>query len=115
MQKTRCIYAKEKLTTIQARLLKKTVEKYHYSCGSPITAEDDKLHGKLFVLLQLACKSPIEWAYYASSIGKQDTCCHCGKKGAKKDEDLLKKYKIVLPSCNNCLHKKSLKRNPIKS
>ena len=32
-----CIYAKVKLTTIQACILIKTLEKYHYSCGSPIT------------------------------------------------------------------------------
>ena len=114
-KKLLCVYAKDKLSTIQTRLLKKTLENYDYSCGSPITSEEDKLHPKVFVRLQSACNSPIEWAYYASTIAKQDTCCHCGCKGAKRDEELMKKYKIVLPSCDRCSHKKPMKRNPIKN
>ena len=50
-KKLRCVYAKDKLSTIQTRLLKKTLENYDYSCGSPITSEEDKLHRKVFVRL----------------------------------------------------------------
>jgi hypothetical protein len=42
--------------------------------------------------LQLNCKSPFEWVYYASSIGKPDLCCYCAAEGIPQDNDLMKKY-----------------------
>ena len=36
--------------------------------------------------------SPIEWAYYASGIGKPDVCCYCAAEGIQQDNDLKKKY-----------------------
>jgi hypothetical protein len=32
--------------------------------------------------------SPIEWAYYASGIGKPDLCCYCSAEGIQQDNDL---------------------------
>jgi hypothetical protein len=34
----------------------------------------------------------IEWAYYASSIGKPDLCGYCAAEGFQQDNDLMKKY-----------------------
>ena len=61
--------------------------------------------------------SPIEWAYYASGIGKPDLCCYCAAEGIQQDNDLKKKYWVVLPLCQACLRDKKpiLKRNPIKN
>ena len=50
--------------------------------------------------------SPIEWAYYASGIGKPDVCCYCAAEGIQQDNDLKKKYWVVLPLCQACLRDK---------
>jgi hypothetical protein len=47
---------------------------------------------RFFIKVQINCQSPIEWAYYASSIGKPDLCCYCAAEGIQQDNDLMKKY-----------------------
>ena len=78
------------------------------------------LQGKFLFLLKYkstVSHSPIEWAYYASGIEKPDLCCYCAAKGIQQDNDLRKKYWVVLPLCQACLRDKKpiLKRNPIKN
>jgi hypothetical protein len=55
--------------------------------------------------------------YYASGIGKPDLCCYCAAEGIQQDNDLKKKYWVVLPLCQACLRDKTpiLKWNPIKT
>ncbi|CAG2249105.1 unnamed protein product [Mytilus edulis] len=50
----------------------------------------DVLHGKVFVRLQLSCSSHIEFAFYASNIGRVDLCAHCASPETNKDQELLK-------------------------
>ena len=69
--------------------------------------------------LQMACNTPVEFAYYAENNPinvQKDICCHCANPGAEKDPEMKKKYRIVLPICVNCknLGKDIKKRNPIK-
>ncbi|XP_071143242.1 uncharacterized protein [Mytilus edulis] len=76
----------------------------------------DVLHGKVFVRLQLSCSSHIEFAFYASNIGRVDLCAHCASPETNKDQELLKKIKVVLPVCGECIQRKKdiPKRNPKK-
>ena len=49
------------------------------------------LQGKFLFLLKYkstVSHSPIEWAYYASGIGKPDMCCYCAAEGIQQDNDL---------------------------
>ncbi|XP_052286063.1 uncharacterized protein LOC127881900 [Dreissena polymorpha] len=57
--KPRCIYSKKALMTREERCLKRLLEKYTYSCGPVITPDGDSLQGKVFVRLQLGCRSPL--------------------------------------------------------
>ena len=50
------------------------------------------LQGKVFIKVQINCQSPIEWAHYASGIGKPDLCCYYAAEGIQQDNDLKKKY-----------------------
>ena len=43
---------------------------------------------RFFIKIQINCQSPIEWAYYASGIGKPDLCCYCSAEGIQQDNDL---------------------------
>ena len=54
------------------------------------------------VRLQLCCASPIEFAYYASTIGRKDICCHCAKEDVRPDKEVEKNFRIVLPICDDC-------------
>lgn len=76
----------------------------------------DVLHGKVFVRLQLSCSSHIEFAFYASNIGRVDLCAHCASPETNKDQEQLKKIKVVLPVCGECIQRKKYipKRNPKK-
>ncbi|XP_065943283.1 uncharacterized protein [Magallana gigas] len=113
--KSRCIYAKSKLTTREERSLKHTLENIDYTCGSLITPNGDILQGKVFVRLQMSCQSPIEFPYYSSTVGRVDVCAHCTLP-SEKSQEMLKKYKVVLPVCAQCLisGKEIPKRNPVK-
>lgn len=76
----------------------------------------DVLHGKVFVRLQLSCSSHIEFAFYASNIGRVDLCAHYASPETNKDQEQLKKIKVVLPVCGECIQRKKYipKRNPKK-
>jgi hypothetical protein len=75
-----------------------------------------------FIEVQIKlCQSLTNWVglLYASGIGKPDLCCYCAAEGIQQqqDNDLKKKYWVVLPLCKACLRdqKPILKRNPIKN
>ena len=68
--------------------------------------------------MQMDCRTPIEFSYYADSNTvkvNKNICCHCGEAG-EKDKEVIKKFKVVLPICAVChlLGKETMKRNPIK-
>lgn len=78
------------------------VSELEYSCGSPVTVPDGPLHGTIFVRIPLTCSDVIEVAYYRSAYGPLDLCCFCGEPEGVVDQDLLKRFKTVLPLCADC-------------
>ncbi|XP_033749002.1 uncharacterized protein LOC117333692 [Pecten maximus] len=117
-RKPRCIYAKKQLSLRESRSLTRLLERHDYSCGALLTPDGDALQGMVFVKLQLACNTHIEFAYYATGFAtRKDVCCHCAVDGVQRDANLLKQYRVVLPVCADCLlaGKDSVKRNPIKN
>jgi hypothetical protein len=78
--------------------------------------QGDALDGVVTVRLQMTCEMHIEFAFYASTHGRQDMCAHCGSVGAVKDQELCRQYRVVLPVCRECLatNKVIPKRNPVK-
>ncbi|VDI47141.1 Hypothetical predicted protein [Mytilus galloprovincialis] len=52
--------------------------------------DGDALEGTVTVRLQITCETPVEYSFYASTLGRQNICAHCGASGAQKDQDLCK-------------------------
>ncbi|XP_062596556.1 uncharacterized protein LOC134258011 [Saccostrea cucullata] len=103
-KKPRCIYSRKHLTAREERSLTRVLERYMYTCGSLITPDGDSLQGTVFVRLQLACTTPVEIAYYsANAVARKDVCCFCASSvDIIDDQDLLRKYRVVLPMCREC-------------
>ena len=53
---------------------------------------------------------------YASGIRRPDIYAHCAAPDCQKDQELLERFRVVLPVCNLCIaSKKDIpKRMPIK-
>eukprot|EP00117_Sycon_ciliatum_P036009 scpid89440/ scgid4021/ len=98
----RGIFSQQKLTAVEMAALERVKEAVEYTCGSPITAEDGPLHGKVFVQQNLRCADHVEFAYYACPRKLPDICCHCGSASAMRDPELVAKFKVVLPVCATC-------------
>jgi hypothetical protein len=65
----------------------------------------------------MSCQSHVEFPYYASNIGRPDICAHCAEPEAQRNPELLKKFRTVLPVCEQCItvHKKDIPhRCPVK-
>ena len=103
-RKPRVYYCKNKLSSRQLILLDRAVTEFDYTCGAPLSDPDDTKSVLKYVAVRknLSCSHPIELAYYSSSIGKADICCYCGEENAYRDLELKKKYKTVLPICQEC-------------
>jgi len=63
----------------------------------------DALNSVVAVRLQMSCQMHVEFAYYASSRGRQDVCAYCGVVGAEKNQEFCKPFLIVIPVCADCL------------
>ncbi|CAC5376627.1 unnamed protein product [Mytilus coruscus] len=118
--KPRCIYAKKTLTSREARTLNRMLEKHDYTCGCIIVPEDDTLHGIVHTRLQMECRTPVEFSYYADNTPirlQKDICCYCASPNSEKDAEEVAKFKVVLPICNDCKNsgKPIIKRNPKKN
>ncbi|XP_076103163.1 uncharacterized protein LOC143072213 [Mytilus galloprovincialis] len=118
--KPRCIYAKKSLTSREARTLNRMLEKHDYTCVCIIVPEDDTLHGIVHTRLQMDCRTPVEFSYYADNTPirlQKDICCYCASPNSEKDAEELAKFKVVLPICNDCKNsgKPIIKRNPKKN
>ncbi|CAG2222545.1 unnamed protein product [Mytilus edulis] len=70
-----------------------------YNYQDFVDIADDALEGTVTVRLQITCETPVEYSFYASTLGRQDICAHCGASGAQKDQDLCKK----IQSCPSSL------------
>ena len=53
----------------------------------------------------LQCAMQIELCYYGADIGRKDLCSHCATEDAIVCVELKKKYKTVLPICDDCKEK----------
>ncbi len=75
---------------------------------------DFYLRIQVFVRIAMNCGDPIEVSYYSGKdIGRPDVCCYCGEEGAERDQELVKKYKTVLPMCKTCgEHKQPIVKRP---
>ena len=61
------------------------------------------MYSKVKCREDIRCADFIEVPYYvAANIGRVDLCCVCGGEGGVKPEDLVQKYKTVLPICDGC-------------
>ena len=99
--KPRVLYARQKLSRCQELNLTLALSELEYTCGSPLVSPDHQLWSLIQCRLSMSCGDVIELAYYASRLGRGDTCCFCAATGAEKD--ILKSFKTVLPCCIDCL------------
>ena len=116
--KPRCIYSKQQLTDREKREVRRIMRSYDFHCGCMVTPNISFLSGVIFTRLELNCSSPIEWAYYGSSVrnAQKNLCSHCGKNSGSVDPELKKYYRTVLPICDGCkVSKDPMKRMPYKT
>ncbi|WAR27046.1 hypothetical protein MAR_012750 [Mya arenaria] len=102
-RKPRVIYGKQKMSSREEVSFAILVSGFDYTCGAPITPPESSLHGKYVARQMLVCNTPLELAYYSSNISSpKDTCAHCGIGEGVVDLQLKKRYKTVLPLCEQC-------------
>lgn len=102
-RKPRIVYAKNKLTERQTMAFVTAVSMYEYTCGSVLLPPGHALYNSVQVRNDLACCVPIELQYYTSGLGITSMCCYCSSEDGTVNPDLKKKYKTVLPVCQECL------------
>lgn len=101
-RKPRVLYSKIKLSERQKVSLALLISEFEYSCGAPITPPRHSLHGKVVTRSNLSCATMIEIPFYGSSLGRKDTCSHCGSEGGTVCPELKARFKTVLPLCEDC-------------
>lgn len=114
-QKPRGIYARIALSVKDKKELEHLKELVQYTCGSPITTEGSVLHGKVFVQMNIHCSDHVEYSYYACPRKQPYVCCHCAAPNAMQNQQALKKFKVVLPVCQNCIGKPPIVRQQRKT
>ena len=89
-------------------MLAKSVSNYDYTCGSHLFSptETRKLALSMALRPNLQCAMHIEISYYGSDIGRKDLCSHCAMEGGIVDAELKKRFKTVLPICDQCVANK---------
>ena len=104
-RKPRIIYGMVRPSQRQKVALAMLFSEFDYTCGAPLTPPDNPLHGKLVCRPSLSCSSPVETPFYGQNelTNPKDICAHCGIQGASVDMDLRKRYKTVLPICEDCI------------
>lgn len=106
--KPRVVYCKKKLDYRHKMMLAKSVSNYDYTCGSHLfpPTEIRKLALSMALRPNLQCAMQIEISYYGSDIGRKDLCSHCAMEGGIVDAELKKRFKTVLPICDQCVANK---------
>ena len=116
-KKPRCIYANRTLTNREMNEVKRIIKKFDYICGCVISPDSSFLRGTIFSRLELHCKAPIEAMFYgAPKITKRkDMCAYCAKKECSPDKELKKRFKTVVPICDQCKAKgrKAITKGPL--
>ena len=107
-QKPRVVYCKTKLDFRHMVILARNISSFEYSCGSELFPPEEKRKLAKAMTLRpgLTCADQIEVPYYGeSNVGRKDLCSHCGSNNSAKSEEMIKKFKTVLPICKTCTEK----------
>jgi hypothetical protein len=108
--KPRLIHSQRKLKADEIIRLDSVFEYVQYSCDVDIhdidvNEDDTSILEKVFVRLNITCKTMIEIPYY--SVGYDAICIHCG------GDDGISEEPDVYPICLRCIkNKKELKKKP---
>ncbi|CAG2208657.1 unnamed protein product [Mytilus edulis] len=100
--KSRVYYSKTRLTERHQTLIALNISEYDYSCGAELADPNQSVLKNVFFRPGLTCAVAVELSYYGSGLGQPDICCFCASEGAEVSAELRKKYKTVLPICENC-------------
>ena len=79
------------------------LSEFEYTCGAPVLPPNSSLAKTVMCKDNLGCATHVEIPYYGSSIGRLDICAHCGVPEALVNTDLKKRFKTVLPICDDCV------------
>ena len=103
-QKMRCVFAAKQLTSVEQRELEELKQDTLFTCGSSLLPPFHPLQGKAFMRSQLTCTDSVERSYYTCKLARPKICHNCGTDEQDLSEEplLTKKFRQVLPSCNNC-------------
>lgn len=100
--KPRVIYSRHRLTERQQTSVVIGLSEYDYTCGSMLLPPENPMFKNIMTRTDITCQSPVELQYYSSGLGLADLCAHCGFNSGQVSTDLLKRYKTVLPLCDEC-------------
>jgi hypothetical protein len=104
-RKPRVVYSYRKLTERLQYSLAVGISEWEYSCGSPLLPPSNPLYTSVMCRSSLTCETPVEIAYYRSGLGVPNICCYCcGESDDTNARELCKKFKTVLPICNDCIN-----------
>lgn len=78
------------------------MSEFDYTCGGPIADPSVGLLKTVFVRQKLTCAYPIETPFYGSPFAKLDICTFCTNDNGNIDVNLKRRYKTVLPVCEDC-------------
>lgn len=111
-RKPRVLYKRTPLSQEQKESLKASEDQFLYTCGGPVTAATDPLHGRVIARSSIRCCDPVEFAYFSKHAHFPLCCSTCGDLQAgtdnklARDPDRLALYKVVLPQCERCRMKR---------
>lgn len=100
--KPRAIYLRHRFTERQQTSVAIGLSKYDYTCGSMLLPPENPMFKNIMTRTDMTCQSPVELQYYSNGLGLADLCAHCGLNSVQVSTDLLKRYKTVLPLCDEC-------------
>ena len=78
------------------------MSEFDFTCSAPILPPDHVLASVAITRDILTCASPLEIPFYTARIGRNDLCGICGVEESFINEALKRKYKTVLPICEEC-------------
>ena len=98
----RLVYAKRKLTKVEASKLNAALDGLSFSCGSPLQDLDleDCIQSEVYVQ-DLQCGEPVEPLYYAANF--QDICVYCCEEVTR--DSMTQEY---YPQCEDCQDKQKI-------
>lgn len=110
-RKPRVVYKATKLTEEQKESLIESEAHFLYTCGGPVTAATDPLHGRVVARSTIRCSDSVEFSYYSKRLRFPLCCSTCGARSATdnklaRDPARHALYKVVLPQCEDCRKKR---------